>query len=418
MQYAVALGKRIQQQWSKFDCHLDAFPDTARQALSEMPPHEHIRYQEIARWVLEADSLPRQLDMTEQFGQPPVTLYTNERFDIDAYFWLDGSTAIHEHGFCGAFCVLHGSSVHSTFAFEPRRVYNHRLMTGELKVEHVEMLQAGDIRPILAGHQQIHSLFHLDRPSVTIVVRANVPGAIPQLSYEWPCLAYATSTYDTPLERRKRQVMAMLRRINDPDFVNTLTETLLQCEPYQMYTLLDANRSYFKGKAPQLRGLLQSLRSRFGELIDDLIAVFRHDTRIRAMYELRRFVHLPEHRFFLALLVNATRCDTLMTLTAQRFPGQDPVEKIVQWISEFDAIEVDPQRQVNALGLKLNERSLPALRTVLQPASSLSRVTPDLGNAGTPFSRSGYSNQLDPQTVQRELARMRSHSVLASILTA
>ena len=48
-----------------------------------------------------AQALPEQMDVEAAFGNPPVTLFAGLRFHIDVYFWLDGTTEIHQHAFAG-----------------------------------------------------------------------------------------------------------------------------------------------------------------------------------------------------------------------------------------------------------------------------------------------------------------------------
>ena len=98
-------------------------------------------------------------------------MYRGRGFYIDVLFWLDGTTNIHQHGFWGAFQVLAGSSVHCRFGFDLAEEINHRLRIGKLRLLETELLGLGAIRKILGGELFIHSLFHLDRPSVSIVIR-------------------------------------------------------------------------------------------------------------------------------------------------------------------------------------------------------------------------------------------------------
>jgi hypothetical protein len=47
-----------------------------------------------------------------------------------------------------------------------------------------ELLNVGDVQEIQAGRQYIHSLFHLDQPSATIVIRTEKsPLYLPQFAY-------------------------------------------------------------------------------------------------------------------------------------------------------------------------------------------------------------------------------------------
>src|SRR5688500_16104113 len=112
------LGRLADQRWSARDYDERAFPELAVELLrGEMPTCE-ITPHDLLAWVLRTDTMPQQLDPRSRFGQPPLTLYRSSRLIIDALFWMDGTTAIHQHGFAGAFHVLAGSSVHSEYGFE------------------------------------------------------------------------------------------------------------------------------------------------------------------------------------------------------------------------------------------------------------------------------------------------------------
>src|SRR4030095_10603662 len=110
-----------------------------------------------------------------------------DKFHIDIYYWLDGTTTIHQHGFSGAFQVFLGSSVHSQYSFEHERRITPHFSVGRVCLNSVELLKEGDIRTIIPGRRFIHSLFHLDRPSATITIRTyETPSALPQYDFLKP----------------------------------------------------------------------------------------------------------------------------------------------------------------------------------------------------------------------------------------
>jgi hypothetical protein len=45
-------------------------------------------------------------------------VYAGRRFYVEVVFWAEGTTAIHQHSFSGAFQVLVGSSIHTLYGFE------------------------------------------------------------------------------------------------------------------------------------------------------------------------------------------------------------------------------------------------------------------------------------------------------------
>src|SRR5262249_57995999 len=173
MDYFKRLGDSVGREWRTVGYNEDRFPEIAEQALLEMPPSQHIGTYDTLTWLVKSIAAPTQIGLAERFGQPPVQVYHTPRFYIEVLHWLDGTTAIHEHAFNGAFHVLSGSSIHCRYRFHEALRYNLRLKLGKIDLEQVELLEKGDTRRILPARAMIHSLFHLERPAVTVVVRTH-----------------------------------------------------------------------------------------------------------------------------------------------------------------------------------------------------------------------------------------------------
>src|SRR5688572_5374398 len=203
------IGRAVEQRWGAVSYDEEALPEIAAAVLgAELPGGAGA--DDILRWVLTTDTLPQQLDPASRFGQPPITLYRGPRFYVDALFWMDGTTEIDQHSFTGAFHVLHGSSVHARWAFELEERVTSAFLLGQVRFRDFELLGAGDTRPILSGDRAIHALFHLDRPSVSIVVRTyREPRGGPQYSYFPPSLGEDPFNED-PLLLRRLEALVVL----------------------------------------------------------------------------------------------------------------------------------------------------------------------------------------------------------------
>jgi hypothetical protein len=216
MQFFVNLGSLVEKRWSDKNYDEDCFPEIASQALLEYDPSEHVDPWEIIRWCHVTPQLPGQQDVDARFGEPPLTLFAGPRFHVDVYFWVDGTTAIHQHSFSGAFQVLLGSSIHSQYRFENEQKISARFSVGRVVLNNVECLRQGDVRQILPGRKYIHSLFHLDRPSATITVRTyGDPGAQPQYTYHKPSFAL-DPFFREPAVLKKLQTINLLLTIKHP----------------------------------------------------------------------------------------------------------------------------------------------------------------------------------------------------------
>src|SRR5205823_1274200 len=162
MRAIAELGERIALAWLKEDHAEEAFAALAARLLRDSSLLRDVTPSELNEWFLREQLLPEQA--FRDFGQPALTIFRGHKFYIELLYWLDSTTAIHQHSFSGAFGTLSGSSLHSQYAFACRDVAASELIFGKLSLEKVEVLTKGDIREIHPGDRLIHSLFHLERP--------------------------------------------------------------------------------------------------------------------------------------------------------------------------------------------------------------------------------------------------------------
>ena len=192
MRFFEDLASELNAAWTTQGREERAFPALAQAALERFAPASTLTPDDLFRWLVETDQLPQQFDPHSSFGNLAVTVATREDFHVDALVWIDATTSIHQHGFSGAFHVLHGSSLHTLWSFKETRHWSDRLKAGQLTVRSTEWLKTGSTpthHP--PGAEMIHSLFHLEAPSLTIVVRTPSSADLsPPLSYERSGLAY------------------------------------------------------------------------------------------------------------------------------------------------------------------------------------------------------------------------------------
>jgi hypothetical protein len=214
------LGGVVERLWLEHGYDDDRFAEVACQALERMSPSRSLSWEDVLAALRTAPSLPPQMELhaRDQFGDLPLTVFRTSRFHIDALFWSKGTTSIHQHGFDGAFHVMAGSSIHSKYSFHEDQRFTNRVRAGRLVLNDLAVLETGAIQPIRAGDGLIHSLFHLEQPSVSIVVRTGqAPNRPIQFSYEQPGLAYDPFHRD-PLTIKRIQSLEMLHVMGDPRY--------------------------------------------------------------------------------------------------------------------------------------------------------------------------------------------------------
>ncbi len=365
--YFEKLGQTVLERWREQNFSLEVFPELTRIAIDEAPPSENVDIEEMIHEFLFNDEQPFQGE--SGFGQPELIAFNDPRFYIQILFWLEGTTEIHQHEFSGAFHVMQGSSVHSEFDFVGARSITPHIRIGDLRVKRIELLETGRTVPITSGRECIHSLFHLDTPSITVVIRTHHdPGTGPQYNYLPPHIAINPLNADS-LTARRKQLLDVLETIDDSNYAPYVNE---------MIGSLDFERGFnmLRHAMPRLKDLdewdeaLATFQNKHGELAlgvpDTLAECLRRET----ISQMRHFIVNPEHRFFLALLMNVQNRTDILALVTQRFPGSSPIDTILGWAEELlepndfgvtllDAafpetldVEIDEQYQLFIIALK------------------------------------------------------------------
>ena len=321
--YFQQLGDAVLAQWRQRDFDPGAFAGIATAALAAAPPAQHVSSDDIVRWVLGCDQLVTQTNLEATFGQPPVTVFHHDQFYIETLFWLSSTTAIHQHAFAGAFSVLAGSSVQARYRFEPRTDVERRLRFGTVSLRDVKILRPGDVETIELDDALIHSVFHLEHPSVTIVVRTGTKLTDqPQYAYYPPSVAVDVLD-KCPLVARRLQFLELLRETDATRHRAEMRAAVAAWSPYAAFRVLELEAR--RGDDPAaLDELLALARDRHGAEFGGLRAVFARRRRELIVSSRRATVSEPDLRFFLAVLLVLPDRAAVFAAIAAEYPGIDP----------------------------------------------------------------------------------------------
>lgn len=368
-QFFTELGRTVLSRWQARNFSLPHFPEIAREALEKRPPAEHVDLGKLLRGFLLDDDQPFQTH--SGFGQPELVVFDDPRLYIQVLFWMDGTTDIHQHEFSGAFHVLAGSSIHAVFAFEKAQSISSHLRVGRLRMKHTELLETGSTVPIVSGREHIHSLFHLDTPSATVVVRTqNDPGTGPQFTYLPPHLA-VDPVHDDALTMRRKQLLDLLEKTDAAAFVALTLEMLADLDFERGFYILQNVMSGLRDLGEWERAW-RAFRKKHGKLADGVEPTLEEIVRRDGIAALRGTVTDVEHRFFLALLLNVSERADILGMIAQRFPGK-PLANVLRWAGELAEISDEGTWLLDAefpqeLGVALDDQPglfLAALRHLL-----------------------------------------------------
>ena len=319
--YFEKLGHTVLERWRQQNFSLEVFPELAQIAIDEAPPSENVDLEEMIHEFLANDDQPFQSQ--SGFGQPELLAFNDPRFYIQILFWMEGTTEIHQHEFSGAFHVMHGSSVHSEFEFAAAQSVTPHIRIGELHTKKIELLEAGRTVPISSGRECIHSLFHLDTPSVTVVVRTHHdPGTGPQYNYLPPHIALDPIHADA-LTMRRKQLLDVLENLDHPEYVTLVNEMIGRLDFERGFSTLLHTMPRLQ-YIDQWEPVLEVFQQKHGELAKGVADTLEECLRRETISQMRHHIDNPDHRFFLALLMNVQNRADILSLISERFPDQSP----------------------------------------------------------------------------------------------
>ena len=341
------LGESVYEQWKKENFDLSRFPGIALKVLEKSNPSKNVDLQELIHEFLLRDEQPFQT--SSGFGQPELIAYDNPKFYIQLLFWLDGTTDIHQHEFSGAFHVMAGSSIHSHYDFINIRPVTPHFRLGDLKLKDVRILETGSTIPITSGKSCIHSLFHLETPSVTVVIRTHTdPGTGPQFIYLPPHVALDPTHHDA-LTMRRKQLLDVLERTESPDYADIVAEMIAELDFERGFFILQNCISHL-GNHGEWERIWRLFEKKHGALASPLAPTFREIIRRDALTAMRSMIEDVEHRFFLALLLNVESREEILRMISMKHRGA-PLATVNRWAGEL--------LQVTDTGICLLDASLP-----------------------------------------------------------
>lgn len=333
--YFARLAAGVWRLWKEYQYDETAFSDVALRMLNEEPPAGQVSFLDVAKFGLFTNPIPFQTDIEAAFGEPPLTVHWQPEFRIEVLFWTSKIIGIHQHAFSGAFHLLTGSSLHTVWDFKCEERVSSQLLVGALDLKTAELLGAGDTRAIIAGNRFIHDTYHLEQPTITVVIRTNAErNHYPQYTYMEPCLAY-DHVHGNAGVRRRLQLLKMLSSTRrDKELLDAIKDLLDDVNHF--YAFLYLREAYKLIKDETKRSLLLSWAgSKHGGLAESFRLVLdtqEHRDQIRQIAEK---VEQEELQFFTALLRNIPKSGEMLKVIRDRFPQEDPLAMMDKWTADL-----------------------------------------------------------------------------------
>jgi hypothetical protein len=229
-------------------------------------------------------------------------------------------------------------------------------------------LTAGDVCEIRSGEGLIHSLFHLDRPSVTLVARTYYdPDGGPQYSFLRPGIALDRFYRDERLPRLL-QLFAAGFEADVPNKRELAVDFLRTADLHACVLVLERLASF---AGDDFEALIDVLGERDRAAADMLRQAFVEMRRQQLIVEWRRHARAPEHRFLLALLLNVEGREAILRLVQERVGTADaPIDQIVRWLGEMSPPRSSGGGVDNPLSYEFGEVELRVVHDLLMGLSA------------------------------------------------
>ena len=189
------LAARIDGEWKSAGYKVSAFPAIAARLLEDAQPHREYDLASLAEWTLTRRPFPQACNPFGPLGPPAFTIWSDGRFYANVYAYTTPEVVIHDHDFAGAFVNLAGTTIHATYEFPDAERIVPAVHVGELAVRDVEVVRQGDVRRIDPGRRFIHQVWHVDQPTVVLVIRTGPLPAPAQRQFQYLHAGIATEVF-------------------------------------------------------------------------------------------------------------------------------------------------------------------------------------------------------------------------------
>lgn len=322
------LGETIRTTWSKYHYTEDALVDTAAITLDKFALHKQISPEDLIDYSLNPNPITSAHQFDSPFGDLQQILYRHSRFYIEALYWCDGTTAIHDHGFSGAFYVMSGSSINAEYQFHDAERINHHFWFGELSKPKISELQVGSVKKIYSGKRFIHSVFHLENPTVSIVVRTfQDDDAMPQFEYRGNKIRLVQELI--PEFAKKIKGLRFALAMDEKKFIAAFARIYHESPFDERYWLLRAFYSSFTHLSCSLTNIIQAEDDKTKIILESI----KEEAMIYKAIQLRNAIKDPDLRYFLALLLNLSSWKEITRFIKNRYVNSDEI--LANWLEKI-----------------------------------------------------------------------------------
>ncbi len=223
----------------------NSFDKIALKHLCQFEAFDNITQEEVLQLTL-AHSIPNQFYNENQFGHFNITLINNGKFCIQVYIMNDIDTEIHDHTFDGAFRLIRGKTIHTTFEFSDRNEVEEDLFKGKLETQKALIMNTSDTHPI--DTKFIHRIERLSSVNITLIITHKDPTYSERNGFVIAPHFYLKNKNNQHQLTRRLNALNYYFSIDKNEFYNYGKDFLKEIDLYSLLTCLARNNSYLTGE--------------------------------------------------------------------------------------------------------------------------------------------------------------------------
>ena len=229
-----SLCSRIEDRWLKLNY---ASEDFYKVVWEETESFDLSPLGEVSNQMLLLDHPAVRLNQrSSTFSDLYFQLFNNGRFMIEVLNWSQAHVNVHDHDFSGVQFQLKGDSLNVVYDFAPKGERDGSLQFGSLSVREASIWKQGGRSVVRAGDVDPHGVFHLGRPTTSLLIRTLPTPRLGVQSNYFPTLA-AHYTVQTDIQRKKLTGLQLLMKQDRAGFrlcFQHFLETQSLCENFFM----------------------------------------------------------------------------------------------------------------------------------------------------------------------------------------
>lgn len=193
------------------------------------------------------------------------------------------------------------------------------------------------MREINSGREGlIHRLFHLHRPSISLVIRDYLrPWHTPQYSIYLPHIA--ADVFGLENDKKIKLFVRLLHVTDMLDHADMMEIFLKQIPELDFPRVFEVFRQshLLLTNDNERKEFVGAVRKNHNGYADRLVEYLTYFEKENSLVKAREHVHDEELRIFLALLLNAPDRKSFFSLISEIYPHTDPKDKCIEWMKKL-----------------------------------------------------------------------------------